>query len=85
MQKNKVTLEDIKKAYELIKPLQGKILVGIVVRPELYDRVKAECRDSADYSPFGGIDVYIDKDQKEAYKGFYNREELNQYLRRNEI
>lgn len=79
-----LTLEDIKKAYDLIKPLKDKILIGVVVRPDLYDKLRAECRDTSDYSFFGGVEIYVDMKQKEAYKGFYNREELNRYLRRNE-
>ena len=79
-----LTLEDIKKAYNVIKPLIGKILTAVVVRPELYEQMRAAARETADYSYWGGVEIYIDEKQEELYKEFYNREELKIYLNRHE-
>ncbi len=79
-----LTFETLEKAYKSIEDLKGKILVGVVCRPEYYYQLKGI---AAEYevpdSIFGGVNIYIDSDQKESYKAFYDSKELFTYLNRN--
>jgi hypothetical protein len=60
-----------------------KTLRALVCRPDFYEAAREIARDSADYSMWGAVQIYIDEEQKENYLPFYNAELLTQYLNRN--